>query len=496
MTLEQGLMVAAVILLIAVLASKVSARVGVPVLLLFLGFGMLIGSEGIGGVYFDDPHLTQSVGVVALVVILFAGGLDTRWSEVAPILKHGLLLSTVGVALTAFTVGVFAAWVLGLSLTEGVLLGAIISSTDAAAVFSVLRGNGVRLRGQLKSILEFESGSNDPMAVFLTLGMIQLATGQVDSPISLLPMFVLQMSIGVGLGYAFGHAALFLVNRIRLEYDGLYPVLTLSLMMLTFGATSLALGNGFMAVYVAGLVMRRSDFIHRRSLIEFHDGLAWLMQIIMFLTLGLQVFPSQVAAIAPQGLVIAVFLILIARPLSVFVGLLPVQMSLRERIFIAWVGMRGAAPIILATFPLVAGIPSANLIFNVVFFAVLASVALQGTTLSLVARWLGLIADDPIREPGLLPQLIEQGRIEDNTVEIEVGPDCSMIGKQVLELKLPPDTLLVLISRQNEIVVPRGTTVLEAHDRVLVLAAPQHRDEVIQMLTAQTRISLPAAGMD
>lgn len=483
MTIEQILVVAAGVLLVAVLASKVSARVGVPVLLLFLGFGMLSGSEGIGGVYFDDPQLTQSVGVVALVVILFAGGLDTRWSEVAPILKHGLLLSTVGVALTAFTVGVFAAWVLGLSLTEGVLLGAIISSTDAAAVFSVLRGNGVRLSGQLKSILEFESGSNDPMAVFLTLGMIQLVTGQVDSPISLLPMFVLQMSIGVGLGYAFGQAALLVVNRIRLEYDGLYPVLTLGLMLLTFGATSVALGNGFMAVYVAGLVMRRSDFIHRRSLIEFHDGLAWLMQIIMFLTLGLQVFPSQVAAIAPQGLVIAGFLILIARPLSVFVGLLPVRMSLQERVFIAWVGMRGAAPIILATFPLVAGIPSANLIFNVVFFAVLASVILQGTTIPLAARWLGLIDNSPIRPPGLLPQLLDRGKIEENILEIEVSTTCGIIGRQVVDLHLPPDTLLMLISRRDEIIVPRGTTMFEANDRVLVLAAPHHRDAVVQLLT-------------
>jgi cell volume regulation protein A len=483
LTLEIALAIASVILLVAILTSKLAARSGVPVLLLFLAFGMLLGSEGLAGIHFDNPALTQSVGVVALVVILFSGGLGTRWQEVAPVVKEGLLLSTIGVALTALSVGLFAAWVLQLTMLQGFLLGAIISSTDAAAVFSVLRGRGLKLRPKVKSILELESGSNDPTAVLLTIGAIQLITGEMGSPLELLPLFALQMSIGAILGVLFGRLALMAVNRLGLEYDGLYPVLTLSLMLLTYGATTILQGNGFLAVYIAGLVMGRRDFIHRRSLIGFHDGLAWLMQIIMFLTLGLQVFPSQVAAIVPQGLLIAGFLIVVARPISVFIGLLPVKMDLRERVLISWVGMRGAAPIILATFPLVAGLESASLIFNVVFFVVLASVTLQGTTISFASRRLGLIDDTQAADRKLLPQLMDQGNFQDNLLEINLDTHCSVIGRQVLDLNLPPDVLLMLIHRQGEVVVPRGATRLEQNDRLLLLTTPETRESVVSLLT-------------
>lgn len=483
MTLEIALAIASVILLVAIMTSKLAARSGVPVLLLFLAFGMLLGSEGLAGIQFDNPALTQSVGVVALVVILFSGGLGTRWQEVAPIVKEGLLLSTIGVILTALSVGLFAAWVLQLTLLQGLLLGSIISSTDAAAVFSVLRGRGLKLRPKVKSILELESGSNDPTAVLLTIGAIQLITGEMGSPLELIPMFVLQMSIGAGLGVLFGRLALLAVNRLQLEYDGLYPVLTLSLMLLTYGATTIVQGNGFLAVYIAGLVMGRRDFIHRRSLTGFHDGLAWLMQIVMFLTLGLQVFPSQVAAIVPQGLLIAGFLIVVARPISVFIGLLPIKMDLRERLLISWVGMRGAAPIILATFPLVAGLPSAGLIFNVVFFVVLASVTLQGTTISLASRRLGLIDDSQAADRTLLPELMDQGNFQENLVEIMLDNKCSVIGRQVLDLNLPPDVLLMLIHRQGQVVVPRGATRLEPNDRLLLLTTPETRGSVVSLLT-------------
>ncbi|HNS37940.1 MAG TPA: potassium/proton antiporter, partial [Anaerolineaceae bacterium] len=288
---------AAGLLVVSVLASRISDRFGVPVLLIFLALGMLAGSDGIGGIYFDNPQIAQSVGVVALVLILFSGGLDTEWRSVRPIVKEGLLLSTVGVLLTALGVGLIAALLLKLSIVEGLLLGAVISSTDAAAVFSVLRAKGINLKGQLKPLLEFESGSNDPMAIFLTVGLIQILTQPDFSTLDLLGSFVLQMLLGAGLGVAAGYGMLFLLNRIRLGYDGLYPVFTTALVFLTFGLTNVVGGNGFLAVYLAGIMLRRGDFIHRKSVMRFHDGLAWLMQITMFLTLGLLVFPSRLPPI-------------------------------------------------------------------------------------------------------------------------------------------------------------------------------------------------------
>ncbi|MCL4823989.1 MAG: potassium/proton antiporter, partial [Anaerolineales bacterium] len=342
---------ASVILLISVLVSKIADRFGVPVLLLFLILGMLAGSDGLGGIYFDDPALAQIVGVIALILILFFGGLSTEWNQIRPVLKEGLLLSTLGVFITALIVGLFAGALLGLSLVEGLLLGSIVSSTDAAAVFSVLRSKGISLKGRIKSLLELESGSNDPMAIFLTIGLIQLITQPDLSPLSLIRFFIQQMLVGAALGYVMGRAILFLVNRLKLGYEGLYSVLMLALVFLTFGLTDLIGGSGFLAVYLAGIVLGHHDFIHKRSILRFQDGLAWIMQIAMFLTLGLLVFPSRLVPIIGIGMLIAAFLMFIARPVSVFIGLIPSALTWREKTFISWVGLRGAAPIILATFP-------------------------------------------------------------------------------------------------------------------------------------------------
>jgi len=364
---ETVLIGAAVLLLLSVLVSKISDRFGVPTLLLFLVLGMLAGSDGPGGIAFDDPAAAQFIGVVALVQILFAGGLDTEWERVRPVLKEGLLLATVGVLITALVTGLFATVLLGFPLLEGLLLGAIVSSTDAAAVFSVLRSKGVGLKGQLQPLLELESGSNDPMAIFLTVGLSQLITQPDSSPLGLLGLFLLQMLVGGVAGYLMGRVMLFLVNRLKLGYEGLYPVLILSMAFLTFGLTDLLGGSGFLAVYLAGLVLGHHDFIHKRSLVRFNDGLAWLMQIAMFLTLGLLVFPSELVPIIGVGLLMAFCLIFIARPLGTFVGLLPSAFRWRGKAFISWVGLRGAVPIVLATFPLLNQIPQADLIFNVVF---------------------------------------------------------------------------------------------------------------------------------
>jgi len=458
-----------ILLLISVLASKISDRLGVPTLLLFLLLGMLAGSEGIGGIYFDDPVVAQAVGVVALVLILFAGGLDTEWEEVRPVAKESLLLATVGVLITALITGLFATLVLDLPLVKGLLLGSIVSSTDAAAVFSVLRSKGVSLKGKLKPLLELESGSNDPMAVFLTTGFIQLIAQPDTSPLSLIAFFFRQMLIGAALGYAMGRVGPHLINRIRLGYEGLYPVLTLGWVFLTFGLTDALHGSGFLAVYVAGIVLRHHNFVHKRSLLRFHDGLAWLMQIAMFLTLGLFVFPSHLIPVMGVSLLIAGVLMFVARPVSVLMVTPASSLSWREKVFVSWVGLRGAVPIILATFPMLAGIPEADLIFNVIFFIVLTSVLLQGTSIPLVARWLGV--DAPLVPKRAYPiEYVPMDGLKSELKELPIPPGSRMAGKAIVELRLPADLLVVLIARDNEFLVPNGGTILQGGDTLLVLS--------------------------
>jgi len=476
---EYILLGVALLLLLSIVASKASGRLGVPSLLLFLGVGMLAGSEGVGRIPFDDAYVAQFLGVVALVFILFAGGLDTSWASVRPVVWKAVALSTFGVLATALLVGAFAAGVLGFSLLQGLLLGAIVSSTDAAAVFAVLRARSVGLKGEIKPLLELESGSNDPMAVFLTVGLTGLLVNRNSSIIGLIPLFFQQMALGALLGYGMGRALVFIVNRIKLEYEGLYPVFTLALVMLTYGATASLGGNGFLAVYIAALVMGNNDFIHKQSLIRFHDGLAWLMQITMFLTLGLLVFPSRLVPVIGFGLLVALFLMFVARPISVFLALAFAKTGWRENAMVSWVGLRGAVPIILATFPLLAGVPQADTIFNLVFFIVLTSVLIQGTTLSVAARWLGVNAPLPVRRRYPL-EFVKTGdfKIKSSLVEIPIPRDSPAVGRRIVELRLPSEALIVLIGREDELVLPNGGTVIEAGDTLLLMADSRMRAEV------------------
>jgi cell volume regulation protein A len=471
---EQILLIVATLLLVSIFASIASSRLGIPSLLLFLLVGMLAGSDGLGGIYFDDPGVAQFLGVIALIFILFDGGVNTRWSSVRPVLWKGLGLSTLGVFLTALLLGWFSSWLLGFSLLEGFLLGAIVSSTDAAAVFSILRARSVSLKGNLQPLLELESGSNDPMAVFLTLGLVQVLSVPEASPLGLIPMFLQQMLFGVLLGYGLGRGMVTLVNRVRLDYEGLYPVLTLSLVTLSYGITTLLGGNGFLAVYISAIVMGNSEFIHKKSLIRFHEGVAWLMQIMMFLTLGLLVFPSKLGGIVPVGLLIAIFLMCVARPVSVFITLAFTRLNFREKAFLSWVGLRGAVPIILATFPLLAGLPLADTYFNVVFFIVLTSVLIQGTFIPWVSRWLGV--DAPVTKKMISPlEFVPTGTSKNDLVEISVPAGSAILGKPIVQMGLPKKVLIVLVSREEEFLMPRGDTILEAGDTLLVLA---DKDEI------------------
>lgn len=483
---EYILIGASILLFLGVIISKIADRFGIPALLLFLLLGMLAGSEGLGGIYFDDPALAQFVGVVALVLILFSGGLDTEWNLVRPVLREGVILSTLGVLITALVVGLMAHVFFGFGLVEGLLLGSIVSSTDAAAVFSVMRSKGIGLKGYIKPLLELESGSNDPMAIFLTVGLIRMITQPNTSPIYLLGLFAQQMLIGAVLGYGMGKVMLWLINRLRLGYEGLYPVLTFSLVFLTFGLTSVMGGSGFLAVYLAGIVLGNHEFIHKRSLLRFHDGLAWLMQIVMFLTLGLLVFPSRLVPIIGVGLLIAGCLMCIARPVSVFIGLWRSTFPWRERVFISWVGLRGAVPIILATFPLLAKIPQADLIFNMVFFVVLTSVLLQGTSIPLVARWLRV--DAPVVPKRAYPiECITTGELKNELKEVIIPPNSPLAGKAIVELGLPSGFLIILIARDGDFVIPCGGTVLQSGDTLLVLSDKQSLDEVLAKFDLHTR---------
>jgi potassium/hydrogen antiporter len=396
MHFEEWLFIVSILLLLSIVAWKVSSRLGIPALLLFLVIGMLAGSDGPGGIYFDDALAAQSVGIVALAFILFAGGLETDWKTVRPALGAALSLSTLGVLLTAAVVAVFSLWLLRVSFTEGLLLGAIVSATDAAAVFSVLGARNIQLTGKLLPLLELESGTNDPMAIFLTVGLTNLLTNPHESIFSILLLFARQMGIGIVAGLLLGGVAIWILKRLNLDVEGLYRVFTIALVLFSYGLTALLGGSGFLAVYLVGLLLGNSAVQRVDRLSRFHDSLAWLMQIAMFLILGLLVFPSRLPAVFISGLLITGVAVFIARPVSVLLALLPVKMSFREKLFVSWVGLRGAVPIVLATFPLLAGLNKASFLFDLVFFVVLASVLLQGASVPLVAKWLGVVIPQPV----------------------------------------------------------------------------------------------------
>lgn len=471
------------LLVVSILASKSAGRLGIPALLLFLLIGALAGSEGPGGIEYDDPASAQFVGVIALVLILFAGGLDTSWVLVKPVLLPGILLSTLGVAITAAVMGLFLHYIMGLSLLFALLFGAVVSSTDAAAVFAVLRSRNINLKGRLQPLLELESGSNDPMAILLTLGLTAILAGQSTSWPALGLGLVLQLVVGALVGFASGKAIAWGINRINLHQEGLYPVLSLALVFTLYGVTTFAQGNGFLAVYLAGLVVGNSQFIHRGSLIRYHDGLAWLMQIGMFLLLGLLVFPSHLPPVAGLGLAAAACLVFIARPLAVFACLAPLRVPFREQLLVSWVGLRGAVPIILATFPLLAGIDGAELLFNVVFFVVVASVIVQGPTIGLVARLLKL--DAPRTETTSYPIVFEPTPgTKGDLFEVAIPQGAAAEGKRIAELELPEGALVVLISRGLDFLVPRASLMIQPADRLLMLADKGARTEIRRHLEA------------
>lgn len=471
---EEVLLVASVILFFSIFAGKAGYRFGLPALLLFLGVGMLFGSDGLG-IQFGDPHIAQFIGMLALSIILFSGGMDTKVAEIKPIAPQGVILATVGVLATTFVTGGFIYWLSGftshyvtLTFPESLLLAAVMSSTDSASVFSILRSKGVYLKQRLRPTLELESGSNDPMAYMLTLILIAyIQHGGMNIGEAILSL-VIQLLVGGIAGYIFGRLSVYIINKININNESLYPILLLATAFFTFAATTLCKGNGYLAVYIAGLIVGNAKIVHKKSMGTFFDGFAWLWQIVMFLTLGLLVNPHELLPVASIGLAVGFFMILIARPVSVFLCLLPFKnFDLKGKLYISWVGLRGAVPIIFATYPLIAGIDHAGLIFNIVFFITILSLLIQGTTVTYAAKLLDQI-DVPEKKDAFGIELPDN--IKSAMSEIDITPEVLSHGNKLMQLTLPDHTLAVMVKRKGHYFIPKGNTELKENDKLLMIS--------------------------
>ena len=464
-----------ILLFISVLAGKISYRFGVPVLLFFLLVGMVFGSDGLG-IPFNNVQGTQFVGMIALSIILFSGGMDTEVSEIKPIWRQGVLLSTFGVLLTTIITGFFAYWVWGkmfpynaLPLLTALLMAAVMSSTDSASVFSILRSKKVNLKHNLRPMLELESGSNDPMAYMLTIVLIQVIQTSGMDIADVAFSFFLQFAVGTIVGYLFGRVLVVIINRINLENQALYLVLVLTFVFLTFSLTDFIKGNGYLAVYLAGLVVGNKKLLYKKSIATFFDGLTWLSQIVIFLALGLLVNPSELIGVSGIAVLIGVFMILVSRPLSVFLSLLPFRkMIFKARLYVSWVGLRGAVPIIFATYPLVAEVEGAQHIFNVVFFITILSLILQGTTVPLVAKLFGLAA--PVKEVPNEFGMELSDQIGSSLSEIVVTEELLAGGERLMDLPVPEKTLIIMVKRDKMFMIPNGKTQLQINDKLLLIS--------------------------
>ncbi|SEL33781.1 potassium/proton antiporter, CPA1 family [Colwellia chukchiensis] len=492
--IDQVILLAAVLILLGIISSKLSARLGLPVLVLFLLVGMLAGEDGPGGIMFDNAEAAHALGTLALALILFDGGLQTPFKAIKQVWRPASALATLGVLVTGAVTGVAAAYILDIPLLQGLLLGAIVGSTDAAAVFSLLRNAGIHLNKKLKATLEIESASNDPMAIFLTVGLLEIIVNGIEPGSGLLLMFIAQMGLGALVGFAVGWLSVRLINRIHLSASGLYPVLVAACGLLSFGVTANIGGSGFLAVFITGVVIGNSRFVFQRSTFLFHDGLAWLSQITMFVVLGLLITPTLLLDIWLEGLLIACVLIFIARPLAVTPVLALFGFKLREITLVSWVGLRGSVPIILAIFPLIFGLANAALIFNVVFFVVLISATLQGSTLPWMARKLNLTLPPPAT-PAATLEITQLGDDDADIVEYTLGRESRAVGRRLSQLALPDSTVMAMISRNGKIIPPRGSTLLHAQDQLFIVLKPHARefvDCVFSATVAQQKHELPS----
>lgn len=483
--IDKIIFLSSVLILLGVIASKASVRLGMPVLVLFLAVGMLAGDGGIGGIVFNDTSAAYALGSIALALILYDGGLQTSAGAIKEVWKPSLLLATLGVLVTTLVTGAAATYFLNLPWQDGMLLGAIVGSTDAAAVFAQMRNAGLRIRPRIKSLLEVESASNDPMAIFLTIGLLEVIVNDMPLGVGMLQLFFTQMGLGAVIGIGIGWLAIHLINRIHLSTGALYPVMVTAIGLFSFGLSANLGGSGFLSIYLTGIVIGNSRFVFQRGTFLFHDGLAWLSQITMFVTLGLLINPEELIKVWREGLAVAIALVLLARPMAVIPMLLPFRYAAKEITFVSWVGLRGSVPIILALFPMVYGLEHAALMFNVVFFVVLISAMVQGMTMPFFARKLGLAEPAPAA-PAATLEITTLGDVNADIVEYTLGKNSRAVGRRISRLALPDGVVVAMLTRGKDVIPPRGSTMLKEEDHLFVVQRPATRAFVERAFSCRT----------
>ena len=470
------LLIGAILIFCAIMISKTGYRFGIPTLLLFLLVGMGFGTDGLG-LEFDSAADAQFIGMIALSIILFTGGMDTKLRDIKPVMAQGMILSTVGVLLTTLFTGGFIFWLSGYSdmhiqmpMLTCLLLAATMSSTDSASVFNLLRSQKMNLKENLKPMLELESGSNDPMAYMLTIALIQvIASGSGFNMGLLVKDLLVQFFVGGVTGYAFGRFAVWLINKVNLSNSSLYPILLLSLVFITFTITDMLHGNGYLAVYILGVVVGNARLVFRKEINTFMNGLTWFGQIVMFLSLGLLVNPHEMLEVSISALLIGLFMIFVARPITVGLCLMPFrQMTFKAKCFVSWVGLRGAVPIIFATYPVVSEIPGSQIIFNIVFFITLLSLIFQGMTIAPVAKWLNL--DLPQEKEGNDFGVEIPEEIDSQLTDVTLTAEMLENGNRLMDMNIPSGTLVMLVKRGKEFMIPNGRMELKVGDKLLYIS--------------------------
>lgn len=455
------------VLLTCLISSKIFYKWGVPVLLVFIIIGMIFGSDGVAGIYFDDYSMTYSLASIALVFIMFYGGFCTNWKRAKPVAIPSVILSTVGVAITAGLTGLFCNFVLKTTMFEGLLIGCIVASTDAASVMSILRSRNLKLKNNIDTLVEFESGSNDPTSYMLTSIMLILITTNESIGVGIISMVLKQIGFGLIVGLVLSKLAVIVLRNIEFEIEGLYPIFSVAVAILSYSICEFIGGNGYLSVFVAGIVIGNSNIPNKKVLENFFDGLSWIMQIMLFFMLGLLSFPSQIPSIAFQGITISLFLIFIGRPIAVFSILTWFKVPLKQQLFISWVGLRGAASLVFAIYAITKSPAIENDIFHIIFFVALFSVAIQGTLIPLVAKKLDLICDEPIDNEDTN---IIKNEFENYMVEIKVDKNNNWMNKAIMDCEIPEDVLIVMIKRDGNIILPKGFAMIELND-ILVISS-------------------------
>lgn len=463
------MIISGLVLIICITSTKVLYKFGVPILLIFIALGMLFGSDGLVGIYFDNYELTSQLCSIALVFIMFYGGFGTNWKMAKPVAIPSILMSSLGVIVTAGLTGLFCNLVLKTTLLEGLLIGAVVASTDAASVFAILRAQKLNLKGSLASLLEVESGSNDPIAYMMTLTILAIIKNSGELSLgTIIPMIFIQVIFGLVVGFLLAKGAVYILRYSNFEIEGFYTIFVIVVAILSYSFSELLGGNGYLSVYIAGIIIGNSKIPHKKGIFHFFDGVSWIMQIALFFMLGLLSFPSKLPHVTGMAISISIFMILVARPLATFIILSPFKFTTKEKIFISWVGLRGAASVVFAILASTYGVTIENDIFHIIFFIALFSVSIQGTFIPKIASLLNLV--DSEEKSSVLKTFTDYtGEINTDLLEVNITKESKWVNKTIMDANIPEEILIVMIKRKNNILVPKGSTTIKEGD-ILVLS--------------------------